>query len=240
MEKINKENAKENLSEIEKIRLRNIAERKKKFKELGLDSLKKKAMTHIEYQKAQRAAQRLQCHKCVPHLKFPHKYLKRNHVISVHIGPRSSYPRVKDFVKKPTPLEPGKGTPFTPEYFREFPFISQVSDHLTASKKAYCNICRTAVLHHFTKIRNHMNTKTHKANANAKDTGAPLLAGLGNSNIFARKYARAGRKSMGQKDSHETMFSIDIQIGIIVIQIPINCFHQNSFNNLTKIYSEKL
>ena len=142
------ENSKENLSEIEKIRLRNIAERKKKFEELNLDSLKKKARAQIKYRKAQIAAKRIQCQKCGR--KFPNESLKRNHVISAHIGPRSLYTRVrvKEIVKKPTPLKTGKGIVFTQEYFREFPFISQVSDHLTASKKAYCNICCTAVLHH--------------------------------------------------------------------------------------------
>ena len=54
------EEEKEHLSEIEKIRLRNIAERKKKFKDLNLDSLKKQARVDIEYRNPQIAAKRLQ------------------------------------------------------------------------------------------------------------------------------------------------------------------------------------
>ena len=54
---------KENLCEMEKIRLRNIAERKKMFQDLNLDSLKKKFLAHSEYKKAQRAAKKLKIMK---------------------------------------------------------------------------------------------------------------------------------------------------------------------------------
>ena len=97
MEKINKQKINENLSEIEKIRLQNIEERRKIFEGLNLDSLKKKARSHIEYQKAQIIAKRRQCQECGE--KFPNESLKRNHIISVHQERRSSYPRAKKIVK---------------------------------------------------------------------------------------------------------------------------------------------
>lgn len=162
---------KENLCEMEKIRLRNIAERKKMFQDLNLDSLKKKFLAHSEYKKAQRAAKKLQCHKCEPIKQFSNFTSKRNHEISFHIGPRSSYsrvPTVTEIVKEPTSLMGIRKVVFTKEYFREFPFISQVPNHSTASKKAYCNICCIAVTHMVSDIHRHMNTMKHKKNASAR------------------------------------------------------------------------
>ena len=170
---ISKENAEENLSEIEKIRLRNIAERKKIFEDLNLDSLKKKAKAHSDYLKAQIAAKRLQCHKCNPVKQFPNISLKRNHDISVHIGPRSSYPRVpvKEITKKPSTPKPSKRPPmitFSQEYCSEFPFLSYSSSHTASEfwrkKTAYCNICCTKVFHSAAAVRVHMNSKTHQKN----------------------------------------------------------------------------
>ena len=154
---ISKENAEENLSEIEKIRLRNIAERKKKFEELNLDSLKKKAMAHSDYLKAQKAAKRLKCHKCDPIKQFPNFSLKRYHDIAVHIGPRSSYPRVpvKETAKKPR---------------TEYPFISKLRKSLGTPQAfpgqiAYCNICCTRVVNiEAHAYWNHRKAKTHQKN----------------------------------------------------------------------------
>ena len=75
---------KENLCEMEKIRLRNIAERKKMFQDLNLDSLKKKFLAHSEYKKAQSAATRRQCKECGE--KFANASLKRQHKIKLHIN----------------------------------------------------------------------------------------------------------------------------------------------------------
>ena len=160
---ISKENAEENLSEIEKIRLRNIAERKKKFEDLNLDSLKKKAMAHSDYLKAQKAAKRLKCHKCDPIKQFPNFSLKRYHDIAVHIGPRSSYPRVpvKGSAKKPSTPKPSK-------YSRpEFPFISYPSSEKAWEKnRAYCNICCTRVRNTVAHVvgPRHMRAKMHQKN----------------------------------------------------------------------------
>ena len=170
---ISKENAEENLSEIEKIRLRNIAERKKIFEDLNLDSLKKKAKAHSDYLKAQIAAKRLQCHKCDPIKQFPNISLKKNHDISVHIGRRSSYPRapVKEIVKKPSTPKPSKRPPmitFSQEYWNEFPFISysrsQTSSDFRKKKTAYCNTCCTKVKKGAADVRIHMNSKMHQKN----------------------------------------------------------------------------
>ena len=170
---ISKENAEENLSEIEKIRLRNIAERKKIFEDLNLDSLKKKAKAHSDYLKAKIAAKRLQCHKCDPIKQFPNISLKKNHDISVHIGRRSSYPRapVKEIVKKPSTPKPSKRPPiitFSQEYWNEFPFISysssQTASEFRKKKTVYCNICCTKVSHWASAVREHMNSKTHQKN----------------------------------------------------------------------------
>ena len=151
---ISKENAEENLSEIEKIRLRNIAERKKKFEDLNLDSLKKKAMAHSDYLKAQKAAKRLQCHKCDPIKQFPNFSLKRYHDISVHIGPRSSYPRVpvKETAKKPR---------------TEYPFISKLRKTWDGMGQiAYCNICCIIVRNIEAHVigAQHRKAKTHQKN----------------------------------------------------------------------------
>ena len=125
---------KENLCEIEKIRLRNIAERKKIFEDLNLDSLKKQARAHLEYQKAQIAAKRRQCKECGE--KFATESLKRQHIITDHIGPRSAYPRVKDnFLKKSS--IPKKPAPIVFTYF--------TSQSLDGSQKTYCSICATYV-----------------------------------------------------------------------------------------------
>ena len=161
MGKIIKENVNENLSEIEKFRLRNIAERKKIFEDLNFDSLKKKARAHIEYQKAQMAAKRLQCQDCGE--KFPNESVKRNHIYSVHVGPRSSYPRVKKISKNP-PKPRNVVNLFSQKYYREFPFISQAPDAWDGSKKAYCNICRTDLFPYSNTIRIHMNSMKHKKN----------------------------------------------------------------------------
>lgn len=134
MEKINKQKINENLSEIEKIRLRNIEERRKIFEGLNLDSLKKKARSHIEYQKAQIIAKRRQCQECGE--KFPNESLKRNHIISVHQERRSSYPRAKKIVKKPSTPKKSPKPPRSPiTAWREFPFISKCSDYFPTYKK---------------------------------------------------------------------------------------------------------
>ena len=156
-----------------------------------MDSLKKKARSHIEYQKAQIIAKRRQCQECGE--KFPNESLKRNHIISVHQERRSSYPRAKKIVKKPsTPKKSPKPprspiTAFSQEYWREFPFISKCSDYFPTYKKynvaiykkkqAYCNICHIKLNHQAAVVRMHMNSKEHQRSAYAQQkimTDEPL------------------------------------------------------------------
>ena len=149
------EEEKEHLSEIKKIRLRNIAERKKKFKDLNLDSLKKQARADIEYRKAQIAAKRLQCKECGK--KFATESLKRQHITSVHIEPRSTYPRDARVKKKKKPRgAPKKKPPATITFTY---FFSQDPD---GSQKTYCTVCGSYVRPFPANIRMHLDSPKHK------------------------------------------------------------------------------
>ena len=81
----------EKLSEYEKIRLRNIAERKKMFQELNLNQLKKNVAV-LPIQKA------FKCIICGQ--TFPKEILKKEHFISVHVETRPKSSREKKMIKK--------------------------------------------------------------------------------------------------------------------------------------------
>ena len=81
----------EKLSEYEKIRLRNIAERKKMFQELNLNQLKK----NVAILPIQKAFKCIICGQT-----FPKEILKKEHFISVHVGKRPKSSREKKMIKK--------------------------------------------------------------------------------------------------------------------------------------------
>ena len=81
----------EKLSEYEKIRLKNIAERKKMFQELNLNQLKK----NIAILPIQKAFKCIICGQT-----FPKEILKKEHFISVHVETRPKSSREKKMIKK--------------------------------------------------------------------------------------------------------------------------------------------